>query len=139
MRIACRAGPGLRGLYRWNQLRCIRSRAPDKFRRADRLQPTLPWFREGWKTQIVLWSYRLRFCAVKRRQKSPEHRQERAGRIERCDIRPAWGTAGAAEFSPRPDSLHNFENLLHLSQLRFRQVCDRSLDTLSGLKGAVTR
>src|SRR5580704_2042829 len=100
MRIACPAGRGLRGLCRWSQLRCIRFRARGKFRRVDRLPPGPLWFREGWKRQIVLWSYELRFCAVKRLQVSPEQRQAKAGRMERCDVRPAQGAARATEISP---------------------------------------
>src|SRR2546426_9981722 len=48
-----------------------------------------------------------------RPQNSPDWRQERTGRIERCDGRPQKRTASASEESQRPNRLHKLESLLH--------------------------
>src|ERR1700685_52809 len=135
MRTACLAARGLRGLCRWNQPGCIRFPVPGKFQRADRLPLAPLWFREGWSTQIILSSYGLRFCAVKRLQDPPEHRQGQAGRMERCDVRPAYGAARATEFSPTPDSWYKLGNLSHLSHCACPRFVTALTKTFSGLWG----
>jgi hypothetical protein len=49
--------------------------------------------------------------------------------MELRDGSPAKGTAGAKEFSPRPDPLHKLDILLHLSHcvLGFVTALSRSL------------
>src|SRR5205807_8533415 len=60
----------------------------------------------------------------------PAWSQAGNGRIERREVGPTQGTAGAQEFPPGPNPLHKLGNLLHLS-LCVAGDCDRTLRPFS--------